>query len=340
MYICTRQTTMETIGTYHDLGNSPAAVKNRCGMNVFFGLFSQKTHPGKVLQVTDSDSSYTDFSIVSFTGKELDEETGYGYFGARYMDHELMTMWLSVDPMADKYPSLSPYNYCAWNPIKLVDPDGREFWIANNQVSKNDILSLIKRSRYEKYVSFGKDGKVTMNFGNLSQKKINKVLDKDPGLSLVNKLVSSDKKYFYEAIDGQTSATTDNGAYTSIDDSHNGVINASNNGLDSKDGLNYHPKAGFDGYVALAKSGEWYDDAGTSCRKSVLFHELCENYFRTDKGIPYNDTKSTTGQMTMMGAHRRACNMEGSTYGNPNPGTFSSGPLSKAAYYYKGERKW
>ena len=66
------------------------------------------------------------FYPSSCTGKERDEETGYGYFGARYMDHELMTMWLSVDPMADKYPSLSPYNYCAWNPIKLIDPDGRE----------------------------------------------------------------------------------------------------------------------------------------------------------------------------------------------------------------------
>ena len=61
-----------------------------------------------------------------FTGKERDEETGYGYFGARYMDHELMTMWLSVDPMSDKYPGISPYAYCAWNPVKLVDPDGRE----------------------------------------------------------------------------------------------------------------------------------------------------------------------------------------------------------------------
>ncbi|MBO4306722.1 MAG: hypothetical protein J5848_00215 [Bacteroidales bacterium] len=54
----------------------------------------------------------------------LDLFTGYGYFGARYMDHELMTMWLSVDPMADKYPSISPYAYCAWNPVKLLDPDG------------------------------------------------------------------------------------------------------------------------------------------------------------------------------------------------------------------------
>ena len=58
--------------------------------------------------------------------EQRDEETGYGYFGARYMDHELMTGWLSVDPMADKYPSISPYAYCAWNPVVLVDPDGKE----------------------------------------------------------------------------------------------------------------------------------------------------------------------------------------------------------------------
>ena len=69
----------------------------------------------------------------TFTGKERDEETGYSYFGARYMDHELMTMWLSVDPLADKYPSISPYAYCAWNPIKLVDPDGREIVIKDGE---------------------------------------------------------------------------------------------------------------------------------------------------------------------------------------------------------------
>ncbi len=82
-----------------------------------------------------------------FTGKEKDEEkemsggyfasergeeprSGIQYcsslsftnFGAKYMDHELMTMWLSVDPMADKYPNISPYAYCAWNSVKLIDP--------------------------------------------------------------------------------------------------------------------------------------------------------------------------------------------------------------------------
>ena len=79
-----------------------------------------------------------------FTGKERDEETGYGYFGARYMDHELMTMWLSVDPMADKYPSISPYAYCHWNPIKLIDPDGQEDY----QVDNNGNITKCKDQSY------------------------------------------------------------------------------------------------------------------------------------------------------------------------------------------------
>ena len=65
---------------------------------------------------------------VTFTGKETDWETGYSYFGARYYDPTLLTSWTAVDPMADKYPSLSPYNYCAWNPMKIVDPDGRDWY--------------------------------------------------------------------------------------------------------------------------------------------------------------------------------------------------------------------
>ena len=75
---------------------------------------------------------YVDDFSFHFTGKEKDPETGYSYFGARYLEHELMTMWLSVDPMADKYPSISPYAYCAWNPVKLVDLEGEDWYQKGN----------------------------------------------------------------------------------------------------------------------------------------------------------------------------------------------------------------
>ncbi len=68
-----------------------------------------------------ANSSYT------FSAKERDSETGLSYFGSRYYSSDL-SIWLSVDPMSAKYPSLSPYVYCADNPVRLVDPDGEEFW--------------------------------------------------------------------------------------------------------------------------------------------------------------------------------------------------------------------
>ena len=86
--------------------------------------------------VNERTSSYNE--RFTFTGKERDSETGFSYFGARYYDSDILTGWLSVDPMADKYPSLSPYAYCAWNPVKLVDPDGKmivpndDGWIVNH----------------------------------------------------------------------------------------------------------------------------------------------------------------------------------------------------------------
>ncbi len=71
-------------------------------------------------------------SRYTFSAKEKDVETGYSYFGARYYTSDL-SIWLSVDPMSDKYPSLTPYNYCANNPVILVDPDGEDVWIPNEE---------------------------------------------------------------------------------------------------------------------------------------------------------------------------------------------------------------
>ena len=45
---------------------------------------------------------------------------------ARYYNSDL-SIWISVDPLSDKYPNLSPYTYCADNPVRFFDPDGRDF---------------------------------------------------------------------------------------------------------------------------------------------------------------------------------------------------------------------
>ena len=75
----------------------------------------------------------------TFSAKEKDSETGLSYFGSRYYSSDL-SVWLSVDPMAGKYPSLSPYTYCADNPVKLVDPNGEEIdWVERTKYGRKEI---------------------------------------------------------------------------------------------------------------------------------------------------------------------------------------------------------
>jgi RHS repeat-associated protein len=71
-----------------------------------------------------------------FSAKELDEETGLYYFGARYYDPRT-SVWQSPDPVLGKYMSesgnggvfrpmnLSLFSYSYNNPVRLVDPDGK-----------------------------------------------------------------------------------------------------------------------------------------------------------------------------------------------------------------------
>ncbi|MXO32552.1 toxin TcdB middle/N-terminal domain-containing protein [Apibacter sp. B2912] len=58
-----------------------------------------------------------------FNGKELDEETGLYYYGARYYNPR-ESVWLSVDPLAELAPNMSPYRYAFNNPTNFIDPYG------------------------------------------------------------------------------------------------------------------------------------------------------------------------------------------------------------------------
>ncbi len=61
-----------------------------------------------------------------FNGKE---EQTVGYlglldYGARMYDGQI-GKWLSIDPLSEKFYSISPYSYCTNNPINYFDPDGK-----------------------------------------------------------------------------------------------------------------------------------------------------------------------------------------------------------------------
>ena len=63
-----------------------------------------------------------------YNGKELDTKQGLNWndYGARHYDAAL-GRFTTNDPLAEKYYSMSPYTYCADNPVKFIDPNGMEY---------------------------------------------------------------------------------------------------------------------------------------------------------------------------------------------------------------------
>ena len=107
----------------------------------------------------------TRLGIYRFNGKEKDYESGFHYYGARYYWGEVLTGWLSVDPLADKYPHISPYNYCMENPIKVIDPMGMDT-INPSDPSKPESKQLSKacKSSYPGMIIVNGHGAVPNDF--------------------------------------------------------------------------------------------------------------------------------------------------------------------------------
>jgi len=78
-----------------------------------------------------------------FTGKERDEESFYDYFGARYYDARV-GRWGQVDPMSEKSPSFTPFQFARLNPLYFIDPDGA-FELPEKYITKYPKLAAFLR---------------------------------------------------------------------------------------------------------------------------------------------------------------------------------------------------
>ena len=82
--------------------------------------------------------------------KELDRTNGLDMydFHARHYD-PIVPHFITMDELCEKYPSISPYAYCAGNPIRYVDPDGKEFNVATRDISyQTKFRMVIDRLKY------------------------------------------------------------------------------------------------------------------------------------------------------------------------------------------------
>ena len=87
------------------------------------GTVLQVNHYDPYGQLLTSISSTSPVSQYKYGGKEWNSTSLSYDFGARnYLP--ALPRWNSMDPLAEKYYSISPYVYCAGNPVNLVDLDG------------------------------------------------------------------------------------------------------------------------------------------------------------------------------------------------------------------------
>jgi RHS repeat-associated protein len=142
-----------------------AEVRTTGGENATY--YHHVDHLGTTETITDAagtvvwDASYEAYGKLvhengtvsfkaSFTGKQVDADTGLYYFNARWYDAEL-GRFVTEDPARD---GSNWYEYCRDNPLKYTDPDGKEQNLAQKVFTK--VLSSIS-AKNEKVATFIKN---------------------------------------------------------------------------------------------------------------------------------------------------------------------------------------
>ncbi|MDR2651090.1 MAG: hypothetical protein LBC68_02070 [Prevotellaceae bacterium] len=123
---------------YYEGGIYYFYVKNHLGSNVMTvnrsGSIVQGNHYYPYGLTMGGISTNPGVQAYKYTGKELDMDHGlmlYDY-GARLHD-PAVGRFLTMDPMAEKYYSVSPYAYCGNNPINRIDPTGMDYYVLTDE---------------------------------------------------------------------------------------------------------------------------------------------------------------------------------------------------------------
>ena len=209
-----------------------------------------------------------------FTGKEMDEETGLYYYGARYLDPKY-SRWLSGDPALSDYIPKAPiddeakkhnenlpgmggvfnvvnlhlYHYAGNNPVKYTDPDGRE----QNSPQKifTKVLSFIATNNEEARASIKANTQITIQRSSLDNGQNGQYFTSSEsvtfmGIKLNSIAVQSTADYQTE-VDAGRGQTISSGEYTGAllnkSGSYNNAISITGNDVLQSDAVLCHPNA-------------------------------------------------------------------------------------------------
>ncbi|MET0463080.1 MAG: DUF6443 domain-containing protein [Chitinophagaceae bacterium] len=284
-----------------------------------------------------------------YNGYEESDDFELGLNESFYRLHDpQIGRFLQIDPkpMID----LSPYAAMGNNPVLKYDPLGDIFKVGNSEGTNADVFSIVdSRYRDLINIKDGTvtvdyeaaKSNFTNKKGKFNEKAYNKFIagaKSDVGLSLISDMAADTKTYFYDAgwnapvqlkegEDGEWKLSAidyskDKGSTVMSADQPSPGQNLSTTirgdepvWRDNK--IFTKPVEGYDGYVVmppgipyLKKSKENGVVDFTGNRPSLIFHELKENYLRTNgNGMSYSE------------AHQKAITAEGTKFGSISPGS-------------------
>ena len=267
-------------------------------------------------------SSHTLSISFTFSAKEKDTETGYSYFGSRYYSSDL-SIWLSVDPMSDKYPSTSPYAYCRNNPIILMDPNGEEVIVSGS--GSEDVKTQINNMTSKNFkVSLGSDGKMT--YSGKAKTKTDKFVKNaiDRSDITINIDAENDKKSFTSKTDGKQYD------YKKEDD---GIICTGAYG--GSEYANGHATSYQ--YVDPNRSAKLDKKVGDNVAGGYMLHEFAEGYYGADIALGNKKGDPISVGSNYNEAHNKANSISGGNWTHSTE--YMTLPNGKKVQSYNGLRR-
>ena len=127
-----------------------------------------------------------------FTGKELLSAHGLDWYdsGARMQEFHI-PRFTTMDPLCEKYYSISPYAYCNNNPVNYVDPDGRK--VEADKLSQKNISNTLTKQEV-KFLRFDKSGVLDI-------RRLNKSKSFSENMTALKALANSEVVYSFQVKD-------------------------------------------------------------------------------------------------------------------------------------------